>query len=116
MKVYAFEGPHEVYALESLAHAEDYFEAIDVENDEFVFIGVDGTVIQPSVRDGRVVLTPTAEKQPTELRARLRTYLLHSRVAVAMELADDPEALADVLMAPRRTNRLRWPRWLHDRR
>jgi hypothetical protein len=70
MKVYAFEGPHEVNVFGSMALAEDYFEAIDVENDEYVFFGADGTLIKPSVRHGRVVLTPTAEKQPVELRGR----------------------------------------------
>jgi hypothetical protein len=52
MKVYAFEGPYELYALESLAHAEGYFEAIDVENDEYVFFGVDGPLSDPRRRTG----------------------------------------------------------------
>jgi hypothetical protein len=114
MKVYAFEGPHEVYVFGSTALAEDYFEAIDVENDEYVFFGADGTLIEPSVRDGRVVLTLTAEQQPVELRARLRTYLQHSRVAEDLELAENPSALADLLMEDEQT--LRWPRWLRFRR
>ena len=77
VKVDAFEGSNEVYVCESLAHAEGYFEAIDVENDEYVFIGADGTVIRPSVRNGRVVLTPMGERRPLELRRRLRIYLEH---------------------------------------
>jgi hypothetical protein len=51
----------------SSARAESYLEATDVENDEYVFFGADGTSITPSVRDGRVALTPTVEKQPVEL-------------------------------------------------
>jgi hypothetical protein len=103
-----------VYVFGSLALAEDYFEAVDVENDEYVFFGADGTLIEPSVRHGRVVMTPTAERQPVELRARLRTYLQHSRVATDIERADDPSALADLLMEDEQT--LRWPRWLRYRR
>ncbi|WP_433727924.1 hypothetical protein ACQP2Y_13655 [Actinoplanes sp. CA-051413] len=51
----------------SSARAESYLEATDVENDEYVSFGADGTSITPSVRDGRVALTPTVEKQPVEL-------------------------------------------------
>ncbi len=57
MRIYAFEGPHEVHASESLAAAEGDFEAIDVDDDEYVFFGHDGTVIDPSTHDERVVLT-----------------------------------------------------------
>lgn len=66
MKVYTFEGSHEVCVSASLAHAEGYLEAIDGDNDEYVFFGADGTVIRPSVRDGRVVLTPMDERRPSE--------------------------------------------------
>ena len=99
MRIYAFEGPHEVHASESLAAAESYVEAIDVENDEYVFSGDDGTVIRPSVHDDWVVLTPTSEKRPAALRERLRTFLVHPRVAMDPDLANDPPALADVLIA-----------------
>lgn len=112
MKVYAFEGPHEAYVFSSLAHAEVYFEAVDVENDEYVFFSADGTSISSSVRDGRVVLTPTTEQHLVELSARLSAYLQHPRVAMKAELADDPLALADLLaqreQTPRR--RRRWTR------
>jgi hypothetical protein len=114
MRIYAFEGSHEVYASESLAAAEGYFEAIDVENDEYVFFGDDGTVISPSVQDERVVLTPTSEKRPAELRERLRTFLVQPRVAMDLDLADDPAALADLLIEHERARR--WPAWLRFRR
>ncbi|WP_433727520.1 hypothetical protein ACQP2Y_12615 [Actinoplanes sp. CA-051413] len=110
MKVYAFEGSNEVYVSESLAHAEAYFEAIDVENDEYVFFGADGTCISPSVRDGRVALTPMDERRPVELRGRLRTYLEHPQVAMDPALADDLPALADLLFEQEQTRR--WPRIL----
>ena len=109
MRVFAFEGPHEVYACESVAAAEAYFEAIDVDNDEYVFFGDDGTVIAGSVQDEHVVLTATDEKLPAELRERLRAYLVHPRVAMDPTLADDPAALADLLIE--RTRARRWPRW-----
>lgn len=116
MKIYAFEGPHDVYASESLAAAEGYVEAIDVENDEYVFFGDDGTVISPSVRDEHVVLTPTDDKRPQELRQRLRTFLVQPRVAMDPALADDPAALADLLIEQERLRRWpRWPGWLRFR-
>ncbi len=117
MRIYAFEGPHEVHASESLAAAEGYFEAIDVANDEYVFFGEDGTVISPSVRDEHVVLSPTHEKRPEELRERLRTFLVQPRVAMDPALADDPAALADLLVEEERLRRWpRWPDWLRFRR
>jgi hypothetical protein len=117
MRIYAFEGPHEVHTSESVAAAEGYFEAIDVENDEYVFFGDDGTVINPSTHDERVVLTPTSEKRPAELRERLRTFLGQPRVAMDPTLADDPAALADLLIEQERARRWpRWPAWLRFRR
>ena len=117
MKIYAFEGPHEVYTAETLAAAEDWLEAIDIENDEYVIFGDDGTVISPSVRDEQVVLTPTDEKRPEELRERLRTFLVQPRVAMDPALADDPAALADLLVEEERLRRWpRWPDWLRFRR
>jgi hypothetical protein len=117
MRIYAFEGPHEVIASESLAAAEGDFEAVDVENDEYVFFGDDGTVISPSLQGGRVVLTPTSEKRPEELRERLRTFLVQSRVAMDPALADAPAALAGLLIEKEHARR--WPRlpaWLRFRR
>jgi hypothetical protein len=117
MRVYAFEGPTEMYVSKSLAHAEGFFEAIDVENDEYVFFGADGTVITPSVRLGRVVLASTGEKRPMELRTRLRTYLDQPQVGLDPAFADDPLALADLLINQQRVgHRSRWPGWLRVRR
>jgi hypothetical protein len=105
-----------VHASESLVAAEGYFEAIDVENDEDVFFGDDGTVISPSVRDGRVVLTPTNQNGPEELRERLRIFLVQPRVTMDPALADDPAALADLLieladLLIEQERARRWPRW-----
>ena len=97
LAVYTFEGPSVLYVHPSFAAAEDYFEAIDVENDEYVFFGQDGTVIQPSVRRGRVVLTATTEQRADELRQRLRTYLDHSG-ELDPALTDDTVSLAQVLL------------------
>ena len=117
MRIYAFEGPHEVYASESLTAAEGYVEAIDVGNDEYVFFGDEGTVVSPSVRDDRVVLTPTDERRPEELRERLRTFLVQPRVAMDPAWADDPTALADLLIEQERARRWpRWPGWLRFHR
>lgn len=98
MVIYAFEGSYELYVNESLPDAENYFESIDVENDEFGFFADDGTVIDSAVRDGRVVLTLTGEQRPEDLRTRLRTYLAHPLVAMDPALADDPIALGVLLL------------------
>jgi hypothetical protein len=100
MAVYAFEGPSVLYVHSSLTAAEDYFEAIDVENDEYVFFGQDGTVIQPSVQSGQVVLTPTDEQRVGELRQRLRTYLNYNG-ELDPELADDTVSLAQLFWSGR---------------
>ncbi len=82
-----------------------------------MFFGDDGTVISPSVRDERVVLTPTDEKRPEELRERLRTFLVQPRVAMDPALADDPAALAYLLIEQERARRWPWwPAWLRLRR
>jgi len=113
VRVFAFEEPQVVYACESVAAAEVYFEAIAVGDDEYEFFGDDGTVITGSVRNDRVVLTPTSEKRPEELRERLRTYLMHPQVAMDPALADDPAALADLLIELEQGRRWpRWPAWL----
>lgn len=122
MRIYAFERPYhpvifrrgtvvqEIYACQSLAVAEEFFEAIDVADDEFVFFGDDGTVISASVTDdSRVVLTPTGERRPDELRQRLRSYLTQPRVGLDPALADDPAMLAELLIERQRAQR--WPRW-----
>ncbi len=105
MAIYTFEGPTELYVHPSLKAAEGYFEAIDVENDEYVFFGDDGTIIEPSVRDGQVVLAPTPEKRPQELRERLRTYLMQPSLAMDPTLADEPVALAVLLLERERAHR-----------
>lgn len=104
MVIYAFEGAYELYVKDTVADAEGYFEAIDIENDEYVFFADDGTVIAPSVRTGRVVLTPTAQVRAEELRDRLRTYLSHPRVAIDPALADDPVALGKMLLERKRAS------------
>jgi hypothetical protein len=117
MKVFAFEGTSVVYACGSLTEAEEYFEAIDVEDDEYVFFGADGTVVSTSVVDGRVVLTATERRSPGELRRRLRAYLEHPGLTLDPALAEDPAALADVLMERQRASTWpRWPAWLRIRR
>ena len=68
----------ELYVHPSVADAEGNFEAIDVECGEYVFFGDGGTVLEPSVRDGRVFLTPTSDNRSEALRERLRTYLARS--------------------------------------
>lgn len=109
MAVYTFEGPSVLYVHPSLADAEGYFEAIDVVNDEYVFFGQDGAVIQPSVESGRVVLTATHEQRVDELRQRLRTYLNYSG-EVDPALADDTVALARLLLE--RERGFQESRWL----
>lgn len=56
-------------------------------------LGDDGTVLVPSVRDCRSVLTLTEPKRPEELRERLRTYLNRPTSAIDPARSDDPVAL-----------------------
>lgn len=109
MAVFTFEGSNILYVHPSLTAAEGYFEAIDVENDEYVFFGQDGTVIHPSVENGRVVLSATPEQEVDELRQRLRTYLSGSR-EVDPALADDTVSLARLLLEKERA--FQESRWL----
>ncbi|MGY1702819.1 hypothetical protein [Geodermatophilus sp. SYSU D00766] len=109
LAVYTFEGPSVLYVHPSLAAAEGYFEAIDVENDEYIFFGQDGTVIQPSVEAGRVVLTASPQQRANELQQRLRTYLDHSG-RLDPRLADDTVSLAQLLLDQERA--FRESRWL----
>ena len=74
------------------------FEAIDVENDEYVFFRQDGAVIQPSVDGGRVVCTATEEQGVDELRQRLRTYLSNCREEIDVALAGDTVSFAQLLL------------------
>jgi hypothetical protein len=105
MRIFAFEGPDEVYATQSLDAAGGFFEAIDVENEEYVFFGDDGTVIMSELQGGRVVLIPKGDKRPGELRQRLRTVLAHPRMAMDPVLAEDPAMLADLLIARNQARR-----------
>jgi hypothetical protein len=57
-----------------------------------VRLGDDGTVLVPSVRDCRSVLTLTEPKMPEELRERLRTYLNRPTSAIDPARSDDPVA------------------------
>ena len=104
MAILTFEGPTVLYVHASVADAEGYFEAIDVENDEYVFFGDDGTVVQPSVRGGWVILTPTDEKRSDDLRERLRTYLVQSSLALDPALASDTVGLATRLLEEERAH------------
>jgi hypothetical protein len=106
VRIFGFEGAHEAFVLDSLT--DGGIEAVDVENEEYVFFGDDGTVIEAAVRDGRVVLTPTGVQRGEELRERLRTYLSQPRVAMDRALADDPVALAPMLRERERATE--WPR------
>ena len=109
MAVYTFEGPSILYVHPTLTAAEDYFEAIDVESDEYVFFGQDGTVIQPLVDSDRVVLTATQEQRVDELRQRLRVYLNFSGEADPA-LADDTVSLMKLMLD--RERELQESRWL----
>jgi hypothetical protein len=105
MAIYAFEGPNELYVHASFAAAEGYFEAIDIENGEYVFFGDDGTVVVASVRDSRVVLSPTEDRRIQELRDRLRVYLSQSSMTLDVAFADDSVGLAARLLARERAHR-----------
>ena len=110
VRIYGFEGPHELYVFDSVAAAEGDLEAIDVKNNEYVLYADDGTAISAAVRDGQVVLTPTGVRQRDQLRERLRTYLTQPSVALDPALADDPVALGGMLSERDRARE--WPRWV----
>lgn len=49
VRIFGFEGPYEVFVLDSLTAAAVEIEAIDVENEEYVFFADDGTLIDAAV-------------------------------------------------------------------
>ena len=73
--VFGFDGPHEVFVAESSRAMKGHVEAIDVENNEYEFFTAGGTVMKAMTEGNRVILQPTTEKRPVELRERLLTYL-----------------------------------------
>jgi hypothetical protein len=96
--VFIFEG-NDVSAHPSLQAAADHVEPIDVENGEFDFFAEDGTVlVSETPPGGRVVLRPTSDRRPDQLRQRLLGYLTHARVGMDPALADDPLAAAQAIM------------------
>jgi hypothetical protein len=114
--VFIFEG-NDLQVHPSLQRAADAVEPIDVENGEFDFFAEDGTVlVGETPPEGRVVLRPTPERRPDELRERLRRYLSHPGVALDQSLADDPIALAQAVLDREWEQRwFKWFPWL-DRR
>ena len=112
--IFIFEGPNDVSVCESLEAAEGWVEAVDVARDLFEFFADDETVITATTQGHRVFLQATSMNRSTELRQRLRTYLIHPAVALDPRLADDPSALARLLLE--RQQSMLWPRrprWLH---
>jgi hypothetical protein len=113
--VFVFSDDPLPQAFRSLADAEGYMEAIDVENGEYEAIyTLDGRVVTAATASDRVVLTVSAERDEDDLDGRLREWakhapelgdLLEDRVAVANRLLLDEWAV-------------RWPKrpkWLARR-
>ncbi len=98
--VFLFDRDGELNIFWSQDEAEDWMEAIDVEEGEYVAAyRQDGTRFSPATAAGRPVLTPTGQIDPEKLRERLQEYA--SRVPTAPQTAD-PQAFAhDWLTASR---------------
>lgn len=111
--VFIFDGADVAVQL-SAEDAARWLEPVDIDDGACDFIGEDGTVYRPSVVDGLVRLTATAEKRPDELRRRLREFLSHPNVGLEPDLANEPGEVAVVLAKRQRAET--WPRrpkWLN---
>jgi hypothetical protein len=100
-----------VIAFASVADAEDGTELHDIE--ECQYFGVDGRIFKAAADRYRVRLTPTTERRPDDLQARLDAYPRHPRLEMYPALAGEPRRLATVLID--RQRREVWPRRLASR-
>lgn len=109
--VFIFEGD-DCGAIPSPQDVDGEVAPIDVEIGSYEYFGVDGTVFHDVVVTGTgrtrksVVLRPTGERRPEELHARLRVYLAavtskSPEASLKPSLAEDPEALAELMLQPR---------------
>lgn len=113
--VFVFEG-HDVSVHPSIDDAAAHLEAIDVDNGEFDYFTDDGTVLIGETVHGEVVLRPTQERKPAELRERLRRHIEYPTVDMDLSLADDPVAFAQAVLDRQWARRsFQWFPWL-DRR
>ena len=109
--VFVFDGG-DVSVFASMADAAGGTEVYDI--DTLRYIDADGTVLHATADGYEVRLTPTAERRPDELRARLEAFLEHPRVGMDPGLAADPQRVATLLADRQRTELWpRWPKWLN---
>jgi hypothetical protein len=109
--VFVFDGG-DVSVFASMADAAGGTEVYDL--DTLRYLDADGTVLHATSDGYEVRLTPTAERRPEELHARLEAFLEHPRVGMDPALAADPRRVATLLAVRQRAELWpRWPNWLH---
>jgi hypothetical protein len=103
--VFAFDGG-DLAVFPDLASAERGTEVYDIQGLDF--FSSDGTRLAASAEGYAVTLEVTAQKDPDELRSRLRDFLSAPVVGLDPGLADDPPEAARAIMNrgwPRRRRR-----------
>jgi hypothetical protein len=110
--VFVFEGL-DVSVHPAIEDAAAHLEAIDVDNGEYDYFTDDGTVLLGETEDGEVVLRPTQERKPDDLRERLRRHIDYPTVDLDPSLADDPVAFAQAVLDRQWARRwFQWFPWL----
>jgi len=111
--VFAFDRENWCSVFSSVEDAENGVETNDVDADEYVVFGDDGTVFDARVEGVRVRLSATDVRQLPQLQERLALFLRANRIDCA---SDDVIAAANAILEaewegqwPRR------PRWLARR-
>ena len=111
--VFAFDRENWCSVFRRMEAAEAGLEVNDVDTDEYVLFGDDGTVLAAAVEGRSVVVRATTRRDLQELRGRLERYCSMAEVEAPN---DDPLAIGNAILAADWSRRWpRKPRWL-DRR
>ena len=111
--VFAFDRENWCHVFRSADEAAAQLEVADVEADEYVLFGDDGSVFVASVDGQHVVVRPTESRDPEALRERLGRYCAMAKIETG---SDDPVVVGNAILADSWSHR--WPKrpsWL-DRR
>lgn len=111
--VFAFDQEGWCSVFRSADEAAADLEVNDVEADEYVLFGDDGSVFAASVDGLDVVIRHTEARDPEGLRERLDRYCTMAKIETA---SDDPVVIGNAILADEWNHR--WPKrpsWL-DRR
>lgn len=111
--VFAFDRENWCSVFRSPDETAARLEVNDVEADEYVLFGNDGSVFVASVDGPDVVVRPTESRDPEALRERLKRYCAMANIEPG---SDDPVVVGNAILADSWSHR--WPKrpaWL-DRR